>query len=297
MAEHDWSDVQRLKQYEGNPTILNLKYDEKYEKLMDYCRAIIQSNEISIRVYDLTTSLLNFNASNYNLYIIRRKCLQQLNLDLDQEMKFVNDLTFKNEKCYQIWEHRRQIIDWTKKYDYEIQFLQEILGSDNKNYHAWQYRIWLCQQFNLFDQEIKNVEYFIEEDVGNNSAWNYRYFLLVHLDFDFEQELKYIKHQIELKPTNEAVWNYLRGWFRVDEQQNKHQKFKQFKYQEYDIVDFVDKYVKEDVRFAIAFIIEIKVHEKQFEQAIQLCLRMGSDIDPIRHNYWNWKIENIKKLQ
>ena len=47
----------------------------KDEKLMDYCRAIIQSNEISIRVYDLTTSLLNFNASNYNLYIIRRKCL------------------------------------------------------------------------------------------------------------------------------------------------------------------------------------------------------------------------------
>ena len=27
--DHDWSDVQRLKQYEGNPTILNLKYDEK----------------------------------------------------------------------------------------------------------------------------------------------------------------------------------------------------------------------------------------------------------------------------
>jgi len=42
---------------------------------MGYFRAIVLSEEISDRVYRLTTNVINELPSNYNAYYIRRKCI------------------------------------------------------------------------------------------------------------------------------------------------------------------------------------------------------------------------------
>lgn len=67
---------------------------------MNYFRAIILSNEISDRVYRLTFNIINYLPSNYNVWYIRRKCINQLNIDANEEINFLNTIIDGNEKVY-----------------------------------------------------------------------------------------------------------------------------------------------------------------------------------------------------
>ncbi len=67
---------------------------------MNYFRAIILSNEISDRVYRLTFNIINYLPSNYNVWYIRRKCINKLNIDANEEINFLNTIIDGNEKVY-----------------------------------------------------------------------------------------------------------------------------------------------------------------------------------------------------
>jgi protein farnesyltransferase/geranylgeranyltransferase type-1 subunit alpha len=67
---------------------------------MNYFRAIILSNEISDRVYRLTFNIINYLPSNYNVWYIRRKCINKLNIDANEEINFLNKIIDGNEKVY-----------------------------------------------------------------------------------------------------------------------------------------------------------------------------------------------------
>jgi len=72
--------------------------------MMNYFRAIIDKNEISLRAFELTSLIVNQICTNYNAWYVRRLCLEQIaELDLEQELIFVNELTLKNVKSFQIW--------------------------------------------------------------------------------------------------------------------------------------------------------------------------------------------------
>ncbi|CAD8132174.1 unnamed protein product [Paramecium pentaurelia] len=293
-----WSDVERTPQFTSKIELLNVKYDEDYEEIMDYFRAIVKSGEISERVFDLTSIIIQKLPSNYNAYFIRRKCLKQMNLDLSKEMEFINEVTISNQKVYQIWEHRRQVIEQLNNCKGEIEFLHKIFDEDNKNYHGWSYRVWLCEKFNLYAEELIDVQYYLDEDIGNNSAWNYRYFLLSKIPFDFNTELEYIKNAIRIKDENEASWNYLRGWFKTfkfkNDQENPYKTFIQYNLKDFNLIEFLNE-IQYNNRFALSLRIQCLLQDGKYQDAISIC-EVLQNVDSIRIKYWQYLKTQINGL-
>jgi len=124
---------------------------------MNYFRAVVKSGEVSKRVFNLTTVVIEQLPSNYNVWYVRRKCVDFLHINPIEELNYLNSITDGNEKVYQIWEYRRQIVQLRNSADGELTFLDGVMDLDNKNYHAWIYRIWLCGRFGLWEEERVNV--------------------------------------------------------------------------------------------------------------------------------------------
>ena len=56
---------------------------------MGYFRAILKKKEISQRAFDLTEEVISNSDGNYQAWSYRRKCIEQLNLPLADEMEWL----------------------------------------------------------------------------------------------------------------------------------------------------------------------------------------------------------------
>lgn len=52
-----------------------------------------------------------------------------------------------NSKNYQVWHHRKAIVELLKDPSRELEFTANILCKDEKNYHTWQHRQWCIKTF------------------------------------------------------------------------------------------------------------------------------------------------------
>lgn len=80
----------------------------------------------------------------------RRDILKALNasaVDLDRELDYVAEVIESNGKNYQVWHHRRVIVEWLQDASKELDLTATILRADSKNYHAWQHRQWVIATF------------------------------------------------------------------------------------------------------------------------------------------------------
>lgn len=116
-----------------------------------------------------TPSLIDDN-SIYRQY--RRSCLKALNTNLYEELDYLDNFAEENPKNYQLWYHRRAIIELLKDPSRELSFTETVFEIDAKNYHAWCHRQWVLKTFHLFDQELLFIDKCLEKDIRNNSAWN-----------------------------------------------------------------------------------------------------------------------------
>lgn len=149
--------------------------------------------------------------------------------DWKWEVTYLNSIGVKLEKNYQIWHHRRCVIQKLNDPSHEKSFLDDIFESDDKNYHGWSYRIWVVQHFNLFDGEEEFITNMIKENPINNSAWSYRYFIIAKTkEFTketVEAEINYaFKVIADYKLDNEAPWVYLRGYLAKSEEEAQRSK-------------------------------------------------------------------------
>jgi protein farnesyltransferase/geranylgeranyltransferase type-1 subunit alpha len=156
---------------------------------MDYFRAILQRDERSRRAFDLTTEVIQLNPANYTTWHFRRLCIDALaaspnpeeaRVDLRQELALLADLALEHPKNYQIWYHRRCIVEKLNDATHELAFTAEAIADDSKNYHAWAHRQWALKRFALWENELTFTDELLREDMRNNSAWNQRYFVLSH---------------------------------------------------------------------------------------------------------------------
>ena len=69
--------------------------------------------------------------------------------ELRDELKSTNILTEYNSKNYQVWHHRKLIVEWLQDPTGELEFTENILKIDAKNYHVWQHRQWCIKTFKL----------------------------------------------------------------------------------------------------------------------------------------------------
>jgi protein farnesyltransferase/geranylgeranyltransferase type-1 subunit alpha len=215
----------------------------------------------------------------------------------------------------------------------ELDFLMKMFSLDSKNYHVWTYRHWLVRHFNLWDteREIRDVETLINRDVRNNSAWNHRYVLrfapragpdagmpgsgppgaekgrLSVVDEDLvEAELEYAKEKIILAPENRSPWLYARGVLRAAGRPLSEWK------------EFVGKFVTEEedddgnvnVRVKSSLAVEwladvyaegtwaeTEAEEKDRKtDAVRMLTLLKEKYDPIRKNYWDYKIRMLSAI-
>ena len=73
-----------MPQFTDKIYILQIQYPKEHQKLFDIFRFILISKEISLRVFNLTTEIIKISPWTYDLWIIRRKCLSEI-----EEIKYM----------------------------------------------------------------------------------------------------------------------------------------------------------------------------------------------------------------
>ena len=134
--------------------------------------------------------------------------------NIKQELQYCREMIEEHPKNYQVWQHRRVLVEWLQDPSSELRLTEIVLAMDQKNYHAWQHRQWVLLAFNLFDQELTFINRLLEEDVRNNSAWNQRFYVINHTTRwtpeVVRREVEFTLDKISLVKRNESAWNYLR---------------------------------------------------------------------------------------
>lgn len=62
-------------------------------------------------------------------------------------MEYVKSVALEYPKNYQIWHHRRVLVERLNDGSQELEFTALILKQEAKNYHAWQHRQWALKTF------------------------------------------------------------------------------------------------------------------------------------------------------
>uniref|UniRef100_A0A0R3S1G7 Protein farnesyltransferase/geranylgeranyltransferase type-1 subunit alpha n=1 Tax=Elaeophora elaphi TaxID=1147741 RepID=A0A0R3S1G7_9BILA len=213
----EWDDVHPIPLTDDEQAAVRIETSDAFNDAFMYLRAVVLSNEMSERAFNLTLKCIDLNPANYTLWQYRRSLLKALNKDLNEEFNFIAEVIEENPKNYQVWHHRRTLVEWTNDASRELDFTARMIEDEAKNYHSWQHRQWVVEKFNLFSQqELDYSAGLLIEDMRNNSAWNYRYFILQGLDAlkdpsVLNREILMTQSMIKKIPNNESAWNFLSG--------------------------------------------------------------------------------------
>ena len=242
-------------------------------------------------MYNLTTLVIKNFPANYVAWIVRRQCLNQIKeIDAKEELNWLDKQMVENQKNYQIWHHRKLLIELLNDASHEKKVLDNVFESEPKNFHAWSHRIWMIRRFNNVEGEFDFIESMLKSDVKNNSVWNYRFFLIQFVNKNnidksiVEQEIKYAIEKIKFCPINECPYCYIRGYIT-----KFGYKYNDFKY----VKEEVEKIVEQDKNNSYGMMLlmdyyEEEKDEKKFNEIIDGLIK----VDYIRKKYYGWRREN-----
>jgi protein farnesyltransferase/geranylgeranyltransferase type-1 subunit alpha len=235
----------------------------------------------------------------YRAKIILSTPTSELPATLLTELEFLNPLSLKHLKNYQIWQHRQTIITALGQWQQDPPFLEKMLALDAKNYHVWSYRQWMVNHFNLWDEKVESdyVEKLLDEDVRNNSAWNHRWFLMFgRLEGNAElakkevvkREWDWAMEKIEKAPQNESAWNYIRGLLNKGEGAGK--------IEIHEAIEAVKPYGETTVRssYALDVLAMLYAEAGQTQEACDALDKLAEKYDPIRSGYWMYRKRQIR---
>merc|ERR1711862_298062 len=295
----DWQDVTPVPQDDGPNPPVQIAYSDRFKDVFDYLRAMLKKDERSERAFKLTKDALSLNAATYTVWQYRRVLVKELKVDLKEELRYVTQQINKHPKNYQVWHHRKVIVEWLGDSSEELDFVASILKQDAKNYHAWQHRQWVLSYFSLWENELNYVSRLLAEDFRNNSAWNQRYFVISNTSKLTEEvitrEIQYTLGIIRKAPNNESAWSYLRGILLDTE-------MRQFPV----IADFCKELYADNIRspFLLGFLIELAEEELELgcenhveilHNAKQLCTDLAEEFDTIRYEYWAYIRDTLQE--
>lgn len=214
---------------------------DQYQKLTASIFARRDNGEVSLKVFDETTSLLMMNPEFYTVWNIRRETLRGLydqgkgteNGDdlgnspsiplesiletvyveyLDDDLKLILALLKRFPKCYWIWHHRRwclfELFDLGKvNWKYEFAVVSKLLELDSRNFHGWQYRRFVVE--NIERQAVTNVvERKVSPEIssGNSSSIDTEGQDLALLTINVD-EFNYTTAKINKDISNFSAWH------------------------------------------------------------------------------------------
>ena len=283
--------VTPVPQFSDDIKILKIKYTQQGTRLMNIFRAVLQSKEISLRVYELTSLVIDCFPTNYVAWVVRRECIDKVKeIDPLQELNWLDDMMVENQKNYQIWHHRKLLIEKLNDCSHEKKVLNDIFDSEPKNFHAWSHRIWMIRRFNNTKGEFEFIDNMLKSDAKNNSVWNFRFFLVQFTNDNklnkdiIEKEIKYAIDKIKLCPINECPYCYIRGYIT---------KFK-FKYSDFNFIkEELEKIIlnEENNSYGLNLLLDIYEEEKnenKFNEIIKKLIKFNY----IRKKYYKWRKQN-----
>ena len=295
-----FSETESLPQFNKEIKIIQLQYSPIHQKLMDIFRYIINTNEISLRVFNLTTELIKISPWTYEVWVIRRKCLSEIEeINIYDEIEYVNNIIINYPKIFQIWHHRRLLIDKLNECSQEKKILDIILEEDSKNYHCWSHRIWMIRRFNNIEGEFEFVEKMLNDDVKNNSAWNYRYFLVEYINKNnpdeniIKNEIKYAVNNIKICILNESAFNYINGL--IIKNKKKYKDYKEIINELELLYDNEKKMNINNCVFILRMLLDYYEEDgniKKFNDIIEQLI----NIDKIRKKYYSWRKKNFNNI-
>ncbi|KAJ5486173.1 hypothetical protein N7530_000473 [Penicillium desertorum] len=324
-TDPEWASVTPIDLDDGSSSgampLATIAYPAEYLEATSYLRAVMAANEMSERALDLTKDVISMNPAHYTVWIYRAKILFALDKDLNEELNWLNDVSLKYLKNYQIWHHRQVLLSSKTHFPTfppkEADFLMEMFAQDSKNYHVWTYRHWLVRHFRLWDQprELEDVEFLLKADVRNNSAWNHRYMLrfgprdtslpdagmvnagdlstaptekgrLSIVDEDLiDGELKFAQEAILRAPENRSPWWYARGVLRAAGRGLAEWE------------GFASGFVSEGAvksSHAVEWLADVFAERAGKEaEAVRMLTMLKEEFDPIRKNYWDYRIRKL----
>ena len=101
-----WSDITPIPLDEGpgpGPALARIAYSEKYSEAMSYLRAVMARNEYSERALALTEDIIGMNPAHYTVWLYRATILDELDQDVLEELRWLEDISVRHLKNYQIW--------------------------------------------------------------------------------------------------------------------------------------------------------------------------------------------------
>ena len=292
-----WADIQPIEQDDGANALATISYSDGYCECMSYLRGCMAANDLSPRVLELTEDVINMNPAHYTVWLYRAKVLFANDCDLRNELLWLEPMSLKFQKNYQIWHHRQQVVERLGSCEGETAFIAKMFELDAKNYHVWSYRQWLVKRFGLWDKgELGDMDKLLDKDVRNNSAWNHRWYVVfgradtekVFADREVVQrELEYAQEKIRLAPQNQSPWNYIRGLSRkaTGDASLPLRSLKEFA-SEFASVEEPDK-IKSS--HALDLLADAYAEEGKKVEASKSLDLLATKYDPIRANYWNWR--------
>ena len=289
----EWEkDFTPVPQFSDKVKLMKIKYSKEETKVMDIFRAVFLSKEISYRVYDLTSLVISFFPNNYNAWVLRRECLDKIKeIDPYAELNWLDSTILVNQKNYQIWHHRKLLIEKMNDVSHEKNVLAKVFESEPKNFHAWSHRIWMIRRFNNTENEFEFIDKMLKEDIKNNSVWNYRFFLVQYINGDklnkdiIENEIKYALEKIKGCPVNESPYSYIRGFIT-----KCHFKYSDFNFVKENLENIIQNN-KEDNSYGLNLLLDYYEEEKngqKFNETIEKLIK----IDYIRKKYYGWRKDN-----
>ncbi|KAG2227852.1 hypothetical protein INT45_002090 [Circinella minor] len=286
----EWNDVVPVAQDDGPNPLVPIAYSSDYRDAMDYFRAVSRTEEKSQRVLDLLADIIDMNPAHYTVWQYRQEVLFSINADLNEEIKYIDEVASEQAKNYQVWHHRQVIVDRLDDGTKELDFINAILDEDSKNYHAWSYRQWVVSRFNLWDQEFQYTDDLLVFDIRNNSAWNHRHFVLFNRpqgasQEDIKNEIEFAKKKIQQAPNNSSGWTYLHGLLEASQEPLN------------QIESFLNELQEKEIHSPHLYSALIDVFEQNAKnnsepidpQALKLCDDLATNYDVIRRNYWVYR--------
>ena len=241
-----WRDVTPLAMTDGPTAPFRIAYSARYSAVYSYVRAVQASGELSARVLWLTGEAAELNPAHYTVWSLRRACLDALGGGaagpLAGELPWLSALMRRKGcwKNYQVWHHRRLVVERLGDGSAEADFTAEAFADDPKNYHAWSHRQWAVRALTggggggreggaapagSWAAERALAEAMLQADVRNNSAWNHRWFVLTRgggapsalprerwpAPAELAQEVAFAVAALGPVRLNEAAWTHLRA--------------------------------------------------------------------------------------